>query len=816
MILLLLPAAIWAETLPGRYIVELRQAAPLEGEQLGARAARQKVARPAAEGLRANGFSAAFASRQTALRQGQASFRQRLAERGLAAHDGTEVVANTLFVQATAEQAAALRQLPEVKQVYPVRQFQMRMDRAVALHKVPEAWARVGGEAKAGDGIRIAIIDSGIDASHPALQDDGFTLPEGFPKTASETDQALTSRKVIVARSYVSLLPSRDPDLSARDRVGHGTALATISAGRRTAAPLAEFVGVAPGAYLGNYKVFGTPGFNTTTSDEAILKAIDDAVADGMDILNLSLGDDVAVRLELDPLVAAIERVSQAGVLVVVAAGNNGPNLATVGSPGTAPSALTVGASTNDRTFGTQVFSDALGSIDALNGDGPAPASAVSGPLADLASLDNPLACTALPSGSLSGRIALILRGGCIFETKLLVAQRAGALGAIVYAAEASPSAIYMAVGTATLPAQMVSHTDGLRLKALAASAPEATLQQLFTLRPMARQANAVASFSSLGPSVNLAVKPELLATGQDLYMGTQSFDSRGAMYSADRYTLADGTSFSTPLVAGAAAVLMQARPGLTAAAYKSLLVHSATPLDAGLRPKQIMQHGGAGLLQLHAALQAPLSANQLVLSFGAVAEDASLETREAKLTLTNLSGAADTFLISGEGLLSEEKLAEQPLQFSVNQLNLGVGESGEVAVQLPAKGLPAGTYEGYALLTSASTGQVTRIPYWFAVTRPQPQIVSILSSVTTGRRGATQRNAILFKLLDASGVPNTTVRPTVEILSGGGVVRAVTNYDEDVPGLYGVDLQFGAQTGIQQFRLQAGDATLDISITVN
>src|SRR6185436_9852942 len=124
--------------------------------------------------------------------------------------------------------------------------------------------------------------------------------------------------------SYVNLLARRDADQSARDRVGHGTALAVVAAGTRATGPLATIQGVAPRAYVGSYKVFGSPGVNDGATDDAILKAIDDAVADGMDIINMSLGDDLAPRLEHDPDVEAVERATKAGVIIVVAAGNNG------------------------------------------------------------------------------------------------------------------------------------------------------------------------------------------------------------------------------------------------------------------------------------------------------------------------------------------------------------------------------------------------------------------------------------------------------------------------------------------------------------
>jgi subtilisin family serine protease len=98
-----------------------------------------------------------------------------------------------------------------------------------------------------------------------------------------------------------------------------------IAAGGRSAGPLATITGVAPGAQLGNYKVFGSPGFNDYATDEAILKAMDDAVSDGMDIINLSLGDNLAPRLGDDLEVEAVA-ASKAGVIVVAAVSNNGPD----------------------------------------------------------------------------------------------------------------------------------------------------------------------------------------------------------------------------------------------------------------------------------------------------------------------------------------------------------------------------------------------------------------------------------------------------------------------------------------------------------
>ena len=119
---------------------------------------------------------------------------------------------------------------------------------------------------------------------------------KGFPLCASLLNCAYVNNKVIVARSYVPLLNSGDAttstpdDYSPRDRVGHGTATAMAAAGVTNTGPSDTITGVAPKAFLGSYKVFGSPGVNPFASGDAIIEALDDAFNDGMDIASLSLG----------------------------------------------------------------------------------------------------------------------------------------------------------------------------------------------------------------------------------------------------------------------------------------------------------------------------------------------------------------------------------------------------------------------------------------------------------------------------------------------------------------------------------------------
>jgi subtilisin family serine protease len=205
--------------------------------------------------------------------------------------------------------------------------------------------------ATAGQGMKIGIIDDGIDQAHRYFAPVGFSYPAGFPKG----NTAYTTPKVIVARSFPS--PSThwkyadlpfDPKLSF-----HATHVAGIAAGdydtNANVAGASLVSGVAPKAYLGNYKALTVPttGFGLDGNSPEIAKAIDQAVADGMNVVNLSIGEP-EVEPRRDIVVKALDNAAAAGVVPVVAAGNDfqATGLGSVGSPANAPAAITVAAST--------------------------------------------------------------------------------------------------------------------------------------------------------------------------------------------------------------------------------------------------------------------------------------------------------------------------------------------------------------------------------------------------------------------------------------------------------------------------------------
>jgi subtilisin family serine protease len=256
------------------------------------------------------------------------------------------IVANGLSVVIQTHQLSMLGRVPGVARVWPSVRYHALLDRTPALIGANRLWGST--LATAGEGIKIGIIDDGVDQTHPFFNPSGYSYPAGFPKG----DTRYTTPKVIVARAFAppgttyanATLPF-DPKES-----DHATHVAGIAAGNNgTLARNVRVSGIAPRAYLGNYKALSvpTPDFGLDGNSPELVAAIEAAVRDGMDVINLSLGEP-----EIDPrrdiVVRALNAAADAGVVPVIAAGNDFADFGrgSIGSPGNAAKAIAAAAST--------------------------------------------------------------------------------------------------------------------------------------------------------------------------------------------------------------------------------------------------------------------------------------------------------------------------------------------------------------------------------------------------------------------------------------------------------------------------------------
>lgn len=736
-------------------------------------------------------------SRRAAVRAQQIRVRQSVSQVATVL-ESVELVANAFIVRG--QDIEALRAIPGVARVLPVHELRPLLDAMSTIHRVPEAVARIGGPSKAGAGIKIGIFDTGIAASHAGFQDDSLPVLDGYPKLSNEEIRSSTSKKIIVGRSYDSL-SGGEVNLDIEDRVGHGTAVAMVAAGVTTIGPLGAITGFAPKAYLGIYRLFGGSS-RTTLPSSVILKALDDAVADGMDIVNMSFGSPFALTPDMDIVRDAAERASSTGMILVMAGGNSGPDAYTLGTSNY-PSAVVAGASYNARQFGASVIlSDET--VIGTPGNGQPLDQPVTGRLMDVTTVTDSEGklCESAPKGAFTDKIVLIYRGECTFEMKLNNAQSAGAVGAVVYSSQASPNRVIMIVDSATLPAIMVDYSEGLKLKERLKTTPSlATLQ--FTTTAFTQSSNRLGAFSSRGPSIDAAIKPDLVAVGTDVSTVTESRFPEGEDYDKLGYKVVAGSSFSAAATSGAMALLKSGHPGLNSDQYRSLLVNSASPLVLKDESTATVMSAGSGLLNVDAAVRSTTALSPISASFGI--GDGNPDRNKA-ISVTNLSKSKDTFRISISTNDSTAAVADSQV------LEIGPGETKLFNLSFKGNLLSRGEYQGFVTVMGDNSFVPARMAYWYGSTDGEPASVSIINQDFVSDVNATATFDIV--LSDPAGMPVIGGKsPQITSVSGGGQVLAILSQEPVYPGVWEVTVRLGPTEALNVFRVQLGKAKRDITI---
>jgi minor extracellular serine protease Vpr len=267
------------------------------------------------------------------------------------------------------------------------------------------------------------------------------------------------------------------------------------------------------------------------------------------------------------------------------------------------------------------------------------------------------------------------------------------------------------------------------------------------------------------------------LATGTFVYMAVESVNPTGDLYSTSGYGQYDGTSFSSPIVAGAAAVLKGARPGLTMDQYRSLLINSADPLILASGNPETLQRTGVGVLNLKAAITNSVTTLPTSLSFGTGGTNLSSYDL---LTITNVGSQAETFTVNA----IPYDLAPAP-NFSTDGTNVYLGKSGSanlsvilapgrsqvVYVNWVASKLGTGEYQGQIVVRGGLTGSTALVPYWYAYPDGNPQYLNTLGVPTQANVGTAV--SLYFKVKDSTGtsVDPTTLGYASTVISGGGKI---------------------------------------------
>ncbi len=626
------------------------------------------------------------------------------------------------FVVAGVE-TAVVSELPGVTRAGPTDGvfYHPFLDTSNDLIGAPAFWEELGGAQVAGEDIRIAIIDSGFDSSNPFFDAEGFEMPDGYPVG----EEAYVSEKIIAARAYFRPDDPVDKSLdeaNPTDHIGHGSHCAGIAAGNAgTTFNLVgeefEVSGVAPRAYLMNYKVFyhaksGEQG----AAEPEIMASFEDAVMDGAEIISCSWGGPEVLgsaARSAEVFRAAVD----AGIIVVFAAGNSGPGRGSIAYPASLRRVLSVGATHTGRgiagwldVVAPEPVPEALKKIPATKGiispdfDTPiGPTAIIHASVAGLGISDD--GCIVFPGLAFDGAVALIPRGNCFFSTKIRNAAAAGAVAVVITNTFEDGLPFEMAGNPVQTPAVLVGTAEGLELEAWVNDHPETTVMITDGFGSYSRQIEEDTLWysSGRGPTDYLFIKPEILAPGasQILSAGAGEVDA-----GAPDWSIQNGTSAAAAHVAGAAALVRQLNPDWDMNRVKAVLVGSAT---ADVLPETAPPLGiGAGRLSLETAIATEFVAIPAVLSLGKGSPGDVF-----KETVTLLGGADydNPVQIAWEHRLGGDAILALPEEGET------IDTAEDLLVRIETAGAAAvGEYAGAVRLQDAAGKALLRIPYHFRI----------------------------------------------------------------------------------------------------
>ncbi|MGH2451062.1 MAG: S8 family serine peptidase [Candidatus Limnocylindria bacterium] len=622
---------------------------------------------------------------------------------------------NGLSIEAALSTVGAIARLPGVRAIYPVDVVPVpagptsgtELAHALAMTGADIAQSELG---LSGAGVRVAVMDTGIDYHHPDLGGcfgTGCRVITGHDFVGDSFNASGTTNRQLRPR------PDPDPD----DCNGHGTHVAGI-VGASGDPATGGARGVAPDVVFGAYRVFGCEG--STTAD-IMIAAMERALADGMHVLNMSIGS--AFQWPSYPTATASNNLVDAGMVVVASIGNNGASgVYSTGAPGNGDKVIGVASFDNSHvvlnTFTVTPADLTIGYGNAAAAP-PAPTTG-SLPLAKSGTPDvnndacNVAGASPFTAGQFSGQAVLIRRGTCTFHEKAVNAQNAGAAAVVLYNNLPGLFSPTVAGSTEiTIPVVAISDTDGVAVNNAIEAEPQTLNWTDETGTFLNPTGGLISSFSSYGHAPDLSLKPDVGAPG-GLIRSTWPLEL-GA------YATISGTSMSSPHVAGAVALYLEAHPGTAAADVRTNLQNSADPKNwqgnPGLRFLDQVHRQGAGMLDIPGAVQAGTRLSLGKIALGEMAAGASVVRQ---LTLTNTGSDAVTYDLTHQPALGTHGSTFTPgantafatVSFSPASITVPAGGSGTVAVSITAPGGTLTNLQFGGYIRAVGEGTSYRVPY--------------------------------------------------------------------------------------------------------
>lgn len=711
-------------------------------------------------------MAAAMVAQRSKVMAQQAATADRLSALGAKELGRVQVAHNAIAVTIDAALLPELAKLPGVVRVRPVINYEMHLTETVPY----VGGTTVQATGKDGTGVRVAVLDSGIDYTHKNLGGSGSAadwaaatanpavIPVGLFPTAK-----VAGGYDFTGSAWPNAARSEDPNpIDDGPGRGHGTHVSDIIAGKSLDG---IHKGMAPGAQL--YAVKVCSSVSTSCNGVALLKGMDfaldpdgnPATDDAVDVINMSLGSSYG-QIE-DDLTLAVSNAVASGVIVVISAGNSADRPYIVGSPSIAAGAISVAQTEVPSATTVPLLVNAPASIAGVYVNTAtldwAPIGA--GVTGDVVYVGRGCAGDTLLANP-SGKIALIDRGTCNISEKVDKAANAGAIGTLIGLIAAGDAVSFsQGNGSNFVPSMVIQQSLSTSIKGRLSAAQ--TVNVSMSNAAAIALVGGVAGTSSRGPAMGTQlIKPEMGAPGASV---------SAVAGSGTGTTAFGGTSGAAPMVAGAAALMVQAHPTRSALQIKAQLMNSAetvvytnpATLPGGLAP---ISRVGAGELRVDRAVALSSAAwdtqaLSAALSFGAVEADKQVILNKT-LTVENYSGTPRTYTITPSFRYANDAATGAVLVQVQDSVTVPAGGSATVPVQLvinPAtlpdwnlNGGPNGgngallngpEYDGYVTLTAGS--EKLSVP-WHVLPRKAAAITGIRP---TGARAA---NVITLKNVGA------------------------------------------------------------------